>query len=87
MSGHFFKEYCLKCDCIHWVEITPARRAICHGEAFFPRETATHYTRWRNGGVELCERISARPADLAWKMAQEAEERAEFLLQLHNQEW
>jgi hypothetical protein len=83
----FYKEFCYQCGRVHWVEITPARRVICHGETYFPKETATHYTRWRNGGIELCEQVSARRVDPAWQMAQEANERAEFLLQLANQEW
>lgn len=81
MSEHYFRRYCLKCDAVHWVEILPIMKEtqICHGKNFMPRETATHYTRWRNGGIELCEKISAQPAALPldWQ----------FMEELANQEW
>ncbi len=79
MITRFYREYCEKCARVHWVEVTEARRTICHGENFMPRETPTHYTRWRNGGIELCEKVSAQPAALPldWQ----------FMQELANQEW
>jgi hypothetical protein len=75
----FFRDYCLECNCVHWVEVTEARRQVCHGRNFFPRETATHYTRWNAGGIALCEKASAKPAALPldWQ----------FLEQLAEQNW
>lgn len=79
MTTRFYREFCPDCMRVHWVEITEARRVICHGENYFPKETATHYTRWKAGGIELCEKVSAKPATLPldWQ----------FLEQLANQEW
>lgn len=76
---NFYREYCEECGQVHWVEITLARRQVCHGRNYFPHETATHYTRWRNGGIELREKASAKPAALPldWQ----------FMEQLANQEW
>lgn len=72
--------------CKHWVEII-AGREICQGETFTPREDATHYTRWKAGGLELLEKVPIHQTQKAieWQIAQEARE--QFQLELHNQEW
>ena len=84
-TTHYFREYCHECIDVHWVEITEARRVICHGKNFFPKETPTHYTRWRNGGIDLVPRTPKSKAALEWQLAQEAREEAE--LAILNQEW
>lgn len=86
MNRRFEKHYCIKCMCEHWVEII-AGREICQGEDFTPHEDATHYTRWRYGGLELCEKVPTRQTQkaLEWQLAQEARE--QFELELSNQEW
>lgn len=75
----FYRDYCLECNCVHWVEVTEARRQVCHGQNYFPRETATHYTRWNAGGIELREKASATPAALPLDF--------QFMQELANQDW
>lgn len=71
---------------VHWLEII-AGREICQGKDFTPKEDPTHYARWKAGGIELCEKVPTRTAQksIDWQMAEEA--RAEYLLELHNQDW
>ena len=76
MTGHFFREYCLQCDAVHWVEITPARRQVCHGRNYFPKNDTEHFTRWRAGGIEIVEK-APRAVSLDFQ----------FLEELANQEW
>lgn len=71
MREHYFREYCLECNAVHWVEITPARRQVCHGRHYFPQNDATHFTRWKAGGIELIEK-APRALPLEWQMAEEA---------------
>jgi hypothetical protein len=57
------QRYCMDCVCIHWLEILPNGREVCHGERLRPADSLTHYTRRSGRGFELVEKYI--PANLA----------------------
>lgn len=78
MTTRFEKQYCLDCMCEHWVEVirkSTGWEEICHGEEFKPADSATHYTQWRAGGIELVEKAITSNIKLPidWQMAEELE--------------
>jgi len=75
------KQFCEIHNCAHWVQMVGHRNYICHGEAFLPTASPEQYTRYRNGGLEICEKATAartiRRVELVetgidWLMAEEA---------------
>lgn len=71
----FEKRYCDSCITVHWMEIVGRHNKICRGKDYFPQDSATHYTRWRYGGIELCGKVSARALHTDWIFAEPVEER------------
>lgn len=60
------KQYCDNCMCDHWVQVVRRGGVVCHGSGYMPRNTVTHYTRWRSGGIEVCAKIgTVQPHDPA----------------------
>jgi hypothetical protein len=72
MRTYYEQRYCNECVMVHWLEVTPARKEICHGEEFYPHSTPTHYTRRLGRGVEMIEKQSYN-LPLVWQMALEAQ--------------
>ena len=72
---YYEQQYCNECISVHWVEVTRARQAICHGEQFSPQSDPTHYTRRLGHGVELIETVNY------FSEVYESIERAEKLLE------
>jgi len=72
MRTYFEQRYCDQCARVHWLEVTPRQKQICHGEAYSPHGDSTHYTRRLGHGVEVIEKIYSLP--LVWQMALEAKE-------------
>ena len=70
MGTYYEKRYCNECLCIHWVEVTPRDKEICHGTDFSPFiESATHYHRRSTRGIEVIEKIAyRRPIDKGFQM-------------------
>lgn len=82
MSTYYEQRYCNECVIVHWMEVTRAQRAICHGEAFYPHSSLTHYTRRLGRGIEVIEKQSYNlPID--WQMV--VQERHETIDQ--DQDW
>jgi hypothetical protein len=54
----FDKRYCEQCMIEHWLETTNPRHEECHGEDYMPKDTATEYTRWNAGGIEVLPKVS-----------------------------
>lgn len=75
MLIRFEKRYCDDCMVAHWVQIIGRDKQVCHGKDHMPKESPTHYTRWRHGGIELCEKVSARAVTTDWIFAEPVEER------------
>jgi hypothetical protein len=67
------QRYCDDCMTVHWVEILPTGRQVCHGADLWPAETDQHYTRRLGHGYELIEKRAARPTS-----------REASLIQLHS---
>lgn len=73
LATRFEKLYCDECWCAHWVEVTESRKEICHGKDYLPKESATHYTRWKAGGIELVQKSPRQNIKaLDWQMAKVA---------------
>ena len=72
MSTYYEQRYCNECVIVHWVEVTRAKRVICHGEAYSPHGDPTHFTRRLGRGVEEIEKSYNLP--IVWQMALEANE-------------
>ena len=70
MRTYFEQRYCNECVRIHWVEVTRAKRVICHGETYSPHGDPAHYTRRLGHGVEVIEKSYSLP--LVWQMVLEA---------------
>ena len=68
----FEKRYCDLCMCEHWVQVVRYGNQVCHGEHYTPKNTETHYTRWRAGGIEVVAKISTAQMSLDWQMREEA---------------
>jgi hypothetical protein len=61
MNEYYERRYCDDCLTVHWLEITPLNREICHGVSFSPvRETRTHYARRTGKGFTRLEKATAR---------------------------
>ena len=70
------KTYCFECWNVHFIEILPNKKEICHGEILL--ETSAHYARRSGRGFELRAK-GYKPLPLAWQFAAEARrEDAEF---------
>ena len=78
----FSRQYCGECLAVHWVEEVTRTRFVCHGLYFVPQDTDSHYTRWRNGTIELCEKFTNAPCITDWIFAEQIEEREEV-----DQDW
>jgi hypothetical protein len=57
----FSRQYCGECLAVHWVEEVTRSRFVCHGVYFTPKDTETHYTRWRHGTIEMVEKAHSAP--------------------------
>ncbi len=53
MSKYYEKRCCDECAAVHWLEVTPAGRAVCHGYKFFPHATPWQYVRRLGRGYEI----------------------------------
>lgn len=75
----FSRQYCGECLTVHWMEEVTRTRFVCHGRYYTPRETPTHYTRWRAGTIELCEKIGGGQDVINdWFFAEQVEEAEEI---------
>jgi hypothetical protein len=75
MKIYYEQRYCDQCVRVHWLEVTPARRKICHGEAYSPHGDPTHYTRRLGHGIEVIEKKFSLPID--WQMVLDYSPRSE----------
>lgn len=66
----FDKRYCDACMVSHWLETTNRHREECHGPDYLPTNTATHYTRWNAGGIEVIEKCNHR-VNTDWLLLEE----------------
>ena len=81
MTKYFEYQYCEACMFPHWIEIqnkgdlSRREKEICHGKDFFPKDSATHYTRRSGRGIELVRMYKrgrptdATPLPLDWQIA------------------
>lgn len=63
------RQYCDECMCVHWVQAVNRNHYVCHGVGFIPKDTATHYTRWRSAGIELVEKVGVLQPVSDWLFA------------------
>ncbi len=81
MPTYYEKRYCFQCICVHWLEVTPTNKDICHGESFNPLTvTATHYPRRQGKGFEVIEKMTftkgkakSQQLPLEWQLRADAE--------------
>ena len=66
----FVRQYCDECITVHWMEEITRHRLTCHGRHFIPKNSETHYTRWRYGTIELIEKAHSAPDVTDWMFAE-----------------
>jgi hypothetical protein len=70
LPAYFEQRYCNECLCIHWLELTPNNKEICHGEKFYPLAShPLYYARHLGHGYEL--RAKAKNLPLEWQILAE----------------
>jgi hypothetical protein len=74
-STYYEKRWCDDCLTVHWLEVTPNQKEICHGENFTPANTITHYMRKSGKGFEMVEKMQYRkPLTTDWQIVAEGSE-------------
>lgn len=81
METYYEKRYCFQCLIVHWLEVTPTNKDICHGETYNPlTPSLTHYPRRTGKGYAVMEKMTFskgktknQQLPIDWQIRQDAE--------------